>query len=55
MACTFIDFNHTPKLAVNLETITDVRYSVQAAEKYRPVVKPDCVASRAIAYAADVE
>jgi hypothetical protein len=50
-----IDLHQPPQLAVNLETITYVRYSVQAVEEYRPAVKPDGVASGAIAAFADVE
>ena len=40
---------HPPQLTINLDTITDVRQPLQAIEKYRPVVKPDGVASGAIA------
>ena len=50
-----VDLDYPPELSVNLETITEVRQPVQAVEEYRPVVKPDGVASGAVADLADVE
>jgi len=50
-----VDLDYPPELPVNLEPVTDVGQPVQAVEKYRPVVKPDGVASGAVADAADAE